>query len=155
MVFYSYVVMQYVFVINHLPTKVLKGKTLYELVYKTIPNFDDVKVFGSLCFASSLQRNRSKFDTRARKYMFLGYQNGTKGYFMLDIKSREIFVSRDVTFYEKLFPYANQIDHVLQENKVYQISDLNYFFEPINYNINNTQTKHVQPNLKFKTSLIF
>ena len=87
--------------------------------------------------------------------MFLGYQNGTKGYFILDIKSREIFVSRNVTFYEKLFPYANQIDHVLQENKVYQISDLNYFFEPINYNINNTQTKHVQPNLKFKTSLIF
>ena len=77
--------------------------------------------------------------------MFLGYQNGTKGYVMLDIKSREIFVSRDVSFYEKVFPYANQIDPVLQENKAYQISDFNHFFEPINYNTDNTQTEQVQP----------
>ena len=44
MVFWSYAIMQSVFLINRLPTKILKGKTPYELVYKTTPNFDDIKV---------------------------------------------------------------------------------------------------------------
>ena len=130
------------FLINCLPTKVLKEKTPYELVYEITPNLNDVKVFGSLCFASSLQRNRSKFDIRARKCVFLGYQNGTKGYVVLDIKSRDIFVSRDVGFHEKVFPYANHIDHVLQTNNTCQISYFNPFFESINYNAGNVQTEH-------------
>lgn len=36
---------------------------------------------------------------------FLGYKKGVKGFTVLDIASREIFISRNVHFYEHIFPY--------------------------------------------------
>nr|GMD70186.1 uncharacterized protein LOC109179345 [Ipomoea batatas] len=39
------------------------------------------------------------------KCIFLGYPNGVKGYKLYDLKTREVFISRDVVFYEENFPY--------------------------------------------------
>jgi len=41
---------------------------------------------------------------------FIGFPRVTKGYILLNIQSREIFVSRDVVFYEHLFPYQRVQD---------------------------------------------
>ncbi|XP_019460152.1 PREDICTED: uncharacterized protein LOC109359913 [Lupinus angustifolius] len=46
-----------------------------------------------------------KLDPRARKCIFLDHKTGTKGYLLFDLHNREIFLSRNVVFYEKLFPY--------------------------------------------------
>jgi hypothetical protein len=35
----------------------------------------------------------------------LGYPQGVKGYRLLDLDTRQIFVSRDVIFYENSFPF--------------------------------------------------
>ena len=45
------------------------------------------------------------FDSKASKCVFTGFKRGTKGYILLNIQSREIFLSRDVVFYEHVFPY--------------------------------------------------
>ena len=88
--------------------------------------------------------------------MFLGYQNGTKGYVMLDIKSREIFVSRDVSFYEKVFPYANQIDPVYKKMKHIRYLNLITFLNLSITTLIILKLNKFSPalNLKFKTSLI-
>ena len=44
-------------------------------------------------------------DPKAKKSIFLGYKSGIKGYVLLDIFTREIFVSRNVLFYEHILPY--------------------------------------------------
>lgn len=43
--------------------------------------------------------------------MFIGYPFGIKGYTSLDLETRKIFVSENVTFYENVFPFKNSISN--------------------------------------------
>ncbi|KAK2409531.1 putative mitochondrial protein [Trifolium repens] len=104
--FWSYAVSHAVFLINRVTTSVLHQKSPYQLLYDSIPDISLYKVFGCLCFASTLSSHRTKLDPRARKSVFLGYKTGYKGYVLYDLYSNEIFISRNVTFYEHILPYT-------------------------------------------------
>ena len=101
------------------------------MLYKTSRDFNQLKVFGSLCYASTLSTNRSKFDPRASKYVFISFKKGTKGYILLNIQSREIFVSRDVVFYEHVFPYQ-RVEDTSNETDSPNIHDEMFFLQKIN-----------------------
>jgi len=77
-----------VYSINKLPLVVLKLFSPYELLYKILPTYLDLKVFGSLCFASSLKNNRTKLEPRFRKCVFLGYKSGIKEYVLVSTDKR-------------------------------------------------------------------
>ncbi|GAU50785.1 hypothetical protein TSUD_192210 [Trifolium subterraneum] len=86
------------------PTPLLHNKSPYDLLFQTNPNLHEFKVFGSLVFASTLQSHRTKLDPRARKCIFLGYKSGVKGVVLYDILNKTIFLSRNVTHHEHIFP---------------------------------------------------
>jgi len=86
-------------------TPILNNFSPHEMFYKTAIYFNQLKVFGSLCYSRTLLTNRKKFDPRASKCVFIGFKRGTKGYVLLNIQSRETFVHRDVVFYEHIFLY--------------------------------------------------
>jgi hypothetical protein len=77
--FWSYAISYATFIINHVLTPLLNNKCPYQLLYDSLPDLSQIKVFGSLCFASTLQNHRTKLSCRAGKSFFLGYAIGFKG----------------------------------------------------------------------------
>ena len=65
-----------------------------------------MRVFSCLCYTSTIASNRTKIDPRAYHYVFLGYPFNTKGYKILNLKTRAISISRDVIFYGQIFPFS-------------------------------------------------
>lgn len=62
-------------------------------------------MFRCLCFATTLSQGRKKFNSRVRRCVFLSYPFGVKGYKLVDLKTNEILLSKDVTFHEQFFPF--------------------------------------------------
>ncbi|XP_058777098.1 uncharacterized protein LOC131651452 [Vicia villosa] len=92
--------------INILPSKLLKYDCPYKLLYNVIPDYMHMKIFGSLVYACTKLVSRSKLDSRSRKCVFLGFQNGVKGCLLYDLNNKNIFISRDVIHFENIFPFT-------------------------------------------------
>ena len=86
--YWSYALLHATFIINRVTSPILHNKSPYQLLYNKVPDIESFKVIGSLCYSSTLQAQRSKLLSRARKSVFLGYSIGFKGSVLLDIHSK-------------------------------------------------------------------
>lgn len=68
------------------------------------PHLEYLRSFGCLCHVSTSSVGRDKIMPRSTSCVFLGYQIGKKGYKCLDIQTKEILISRDVKFFENIYP---------------------------------------------------
>ncbi|XP_074327385.1 uncharacterized protein LOC141665303 [Apium graveolens] len=100
-------VMTAVYLINRLPTPVLQNKTPYEMLYNEPADYNNLRAFGCLVFAPNPNQSADKFSFRAVPSVFIGYPPGVKGYKLLDLSTKQTFVSRDTVFHESVFPMNN------------------------------------------------
>ncbi|XP_060212124.1 uncharacterized protein LOC132639708 [Lycium barbarum] len=104
-----------IYLINKFPSPVLGGKSPCEMLFGKISKLDHLRVFGCLCYASKLPRG-DKFAERARKVVLVGYSEIQKGYRLYDLVSKVLFISRDVTFRELVFPFKHDVDNLKVED---------------------------------------
>ena len=115
--FWSYVVQHAAFLINRIPSPVLHDKSPFELMYRKVPDLNELKPFSCLCYAAIVVARRHKFDTRSRKSVFIGFKSGVRGFVLVNLDTREVFISRHVKFYEQRLPYGNKSDdHIFHLN---------------------------------------
>lgn len=98
MQFWGECVLASCYLINRTPSSVLNYKTQYEKLFGKVPKFDNMKIFGCLCYAHNQRREGDKFASRSRKCIFVGYPYGKRGWRLYDLESKEYIVSRDVNF---------------------------------------------------------
>jgi len=64
------------------------------------------------------------------KTVFIGYKDGTKGYLFYDIQCTQIFVSRNVFFYETSFPFKSEVEsNMISQSMPKPICDNTVFFD--------------------------
>lgn len=103
--FWGYYVQTAIYIINELPTAVLKGQSSFEKFFAKPPFLNHLKVFGCLAYATILP-SKGKLHPRAAPSFFLGYSLTQKGYILHNLSTHYVFVTRDVIFYENVSPFA-------------------------------------------------
>ncbi|KAJ0606225.1 putative RNA-directed DNA polymerase [Helianthus annuus] len=90
-----------------LPSSVLLGKSPYEIVFGFKPSLMHLRNFGCLCFSTVLNES-DKFTYHADKCVLIGYSNVKKGYKLWSLDNKKVLFSRDVKFYEDVYPFKNK-----------------------------------------------
>ncbi|KAL0811972.1 hypothetical protein ABMA28_009370 [Loxostege sticticalis] len=88
------------YIVNRSPTRAPDWKTPEEKWSGKQPIVSHMRVFGCEAMMHIPKEKVKKWDSRSRKMIFLGYCDNSKGYRLLDIKSRTVMKSRDVIFLE-------------------------------------------------------
>ncbi|PKU67943.1 Retrovirus-related Pol polyprotein from transposon TNT 1-94 [Dendrobium catenatum] len=96
-----------VYLINCMPSPNTKNVSPFELLHRTKPTYDHLRVFGCACFPLTPPHTRHKLQPNSQLCVFLGYSDIYKGYKCLNLSSQKITMSRHVQFDETQFPFAN------------------------------------------------
>lgn len=77
-------------------------KTPYEMWYNKKPNIAYFKPFGCAAIVHRPKQQRLKLDNTGQKLTFVGYEDGSKAYRLLDMNTSKVYVSRNVYFIDQL-----------------------------------------------------
>ena len=78
----------------------LVDKTPYEAWDGSKSSLAHLRFFGCDAFVHVPKKKRSKLDNKSKKYIFIGYMDGVKGYKLWNLVTRKIVYNKDVIFIE-------------------------------------------------------
>lgn len=102
--FWSYAMETATYLYNRLPSTALQGHSPFEMLFKKIPNYEKLRIFGCLCFPWLKPYSEHKLQPPSRECLFLGYALGQSAYRCYDLINKRMFISRNVRFDEFSFP---------------------------------------------------
>ena len=91
-----------VYIKNRVPHSYVKGNTPFESYYGHKPDVSNLQVFGSTTWAQILLDKRRALQPQSIECQFIGYPDESKGFKILDIKTKQIIIERSVMFDEPL-----------------------------------------------------
>lgn len=97
------------YVINRPPLSLIYMMSPYEMMFTEKRSVKHLKVFGSICYAHIPHFRRTKLDPKAKKCIFIGYDERKKGWKCLDPDKHEYTISRDVVF-DEISSYCNHYE---------------------------------------------
>ena len=89
---------------NATPTSALNNMTLYEAWHKEKPNLGMLRVFGCRAYVHVQKQNRQGLQSHTRRCIYLGFEDGYKGWKCYDLLTKSIVISRNVIFDENTSP---------------------------------------------------
>jgi hypothetical protein len=97
-----------------MPTPLLKNISPFEKLFSRALDYKFLKVFGCACFPNLRPYNSHKFSLKSKQCVFLGYSSHHKGYKYYHHESDPMYISRDVIFYENVFPFLQNSSKSVQ-----------------------------------------
>ena len=91
-------------IINATPTLALPDKTPYEAWHGHKPNLGMLCTFGCTAYVHVQKDKRNGLQPRSQKCIYLGFEDGYKGWWCLDPIMKHIIISQDIVFNESKFP---------------------------------------------------
>ena len=104
------------YLINQSPSTAIGCKIPQE-VWKGHPcDYSKLKVFGCDAYALVPEHQCSKLYPKSKRYILVGYGDGTKGYRLWDPTTHKIIINRDVKFSESSLENRDVDDKLKQDN---------------------------------------
>ena len=122
--YWSDCVLTAAYLINKIPTPILQNKTPYEMLHHNPPTYSTLRIFGCLALAHNPNFHTDKFNPRGVPCVFIGYLTTQKGYRLLNLFTSEVFVSRDMKWFEHILSYTlslEQLQHLIPSSLEHQI----------------------------------
>ena len=98
------------FIINRSPSSSIDFKIPEEVWSSRPVDYSSLKIFGCPAYVHVQSGEHSKLDSKSRKCIFLGFENGVKGYRLWDLISKKTMTSRDVIFNEAFMLKQNEAE---------------------------------------------
>jgi hypothetical protein len=108
--FWSFAVINAVHVKNRRSTSALDGVTPYEAFYARKPSVSHLRVFGCVAYVFVPKAIRKKFDAKAKICINLGPAPEYRAYYLYELSTQKIIISRHVRFLEDTFVSASHPD---------------------------------------------
>ncbi|RVW51460.1 Retrovirus-related Pol polyprotein from transposon TNT 1-94 [Vitis vinifera] len=114
------------FLINRMPTVVLKGDIPYKVIHPQKSLFPiEPRIFGCTCYVRDTRPSVTKLDPKALKCVFLGYLRLQKGYRCFSTDLNKYLVSMDIVFSEDTSFFSSPTSSASEEEDeewlVYQV----------------------------------
>eukprot|EP00253_Pinus_taeda_P034717 PITA_34717 len=130
------------YVINRSPSKAIDCKVPQE-VWKGHPcDYSKLRVFGCDAYALVPKHQRTKLDPKSKRYIFVGYGDGTKGFRLWDPTTRKIIINRDVRFNESSLVQLD-VDRRLKQDDVSDFQHIQFdSFSNDSHNDHSSDSSH-------------
>ena len=134
------------YLVNHSPSIIVDFKIFIEVWSKKLANYSMLKVFGCPTYYDV---KKGKLEPRAKKGVFVGYENRVKGFKIQSLSKRKVILSRDVTFDELTILHSKSVVDSSKKNDVtkqvdFESSTIRNFRDQQNFEASSKSNQNLQ-----------